>query len=207
MRLFMAILAGLFASSLLVSAPAQAQAGYKIRAGDVLRIEVLEDESLNRSVLVSPDGRIALPLAGAIPAAGRTIEAVQADIAAGLAANFATPPNVFVAIEQVADAPVVAGVVAEEPTISIYVVGEVARPGKLAVAPGTTVLQLFAEMGGFSNFAATQRIQLRRTDKASGKETIYTLNYKAMEAGTSKNSGAVVAEGDVILVPQRRLFE
>ena len=30
---------------------------YRIRPGDVLRIEVIEDPSLNRSVLVSPDGR------------------------------------------------------------------------------------------------------------------------------------------------------
>lgn len=207
MRLFHAILAGLFALPILFTAPAMAQAGYKIRAGDMLRIEVLEDESLNRTTLVLPDGRIALPLAGGVQAAGRSIEAVQADITTRLAANFATPPNVFVSIEQLAEMAVASSAAAEDPTIGIYVMGEVARPGKLAVAPGTTVLQLFAEMGGFSNFAATKRIQLRRTDKASGKETIYTFNYKAMEAGTSKAGATVVTEGDVILVPQRRLFE
>jgi polysaccharide biosynthesis/export protein len=33
------------------------EGGYLIRPGDVLRIEVLEDPGLNRSVLVAPDGR------------------------------------------------------------------------------------------------------------------------------------------------------
>jgi polysaccharide export outer membrane protein len=56
-------------------------------------------------------------------------------------------------------------------------------------------------MGGFSKFAATKRIQLRRgTD-------LYPLNYKDIEAGKSNAGGTILAEGDVILVPQRKLFE
>jgi polysaccharide export outer membrane protein len=61
-------------------------------------------------------------------------------------------------------------------------------------------------MGGFTRFAATKRVQLRRTD-ANGAETIYPLNYDAIEAGTSPNGAAVLVDGDVIMVPQRRLFE
>ena len=37
---------------------------FNIRAGDLLRVEVLEDSSINREVLVAPDGRISMPLAG-----------------------------------------------------------------------------------------------------------------------------------------------
>ena len=69
--------------------PAAAQDSYKIKPGDVLRIEVLEDASLNRSTLVLPDGRIALPLAGTLQARGMTLEQVQGVIAARIAANFA----------------------------------------------------------------------------------------------------------------------
>jgi polysaccharide export outer membrane protein len=68
------------------------------------------------------------------------------------------------------------------------------------------VLQLFAEMGGFSKFAATKRIQLRRTLQ-DGSEKTYIFNYDAIEQGTSKAGSTVVHKGDVILVPQRRLFE
>ena len=57
-----------------------------------------------------------------------------------------------------------------------------------------------------AQFAATKRIQLRRVD-ASGTEKVYLINYKAIEDGSSRNGATVLQEGDVILVPQRRLFE
>jgi polysaccharide export outer membrane protein len=184
-----------------------AQDAYRIRAGDVLRIEVIEDPSLNRSALVSPDGRITLPLAGGVIAAGRSVEEVQADLSAGLAANFAAPPNVFVSVERLAEVRPAGPVTpAEAPTISVFVLGEVNSPGELTVAPGTTILQLFAQMGGFDDFAATRRIQLRRVG-ADGTEAIYVIDYQAIENGTSPNGTATLIDGDVIVVPQRRLFE
>ena len=199
----------LWLTAMLTATEAQAQE-YRIRAGDTLRIEVIEDSSLNRNVLVSPDGRISVPLAGTLQASGRTVEEVQIILADQLASNFASAPNVFVAVERVAEvapaAPRVAGPPAPPPTNAIYLLGEVANPGKIEVEPGTTILQLFAQMGGFTRFAATQRIQLRRTD-ALGVETIYTLNYDAMLTGQSPNATALVTEGDVIVVPERGLFE
>jgi len=191
----------------LMAGNAVAQDLYRVQAGDTLRIEVIEDPSLNRSVLVAPDGRINMPLAGFIVAEGRPVGAIQTDLAARLEENFAVAPNVFVAVERVFEPRIEPpGQPAAPRTIDVYVLGEVGAPGLKEVAPGTTVLQFFAQMGGFTRFAATKRVQLRRTD-AGGNETIYPLNYDAMEAGTSPNGAAVLADGDVIMVPQRRLFE
>ncbi|MBM1222519.1 polysaccharide export protein [Ponticoccus sp. SC2-23] len=202
-RLFGLLLAclGLMAGS------AVAQDLYRVQAGDTLRIEVIEDPSLNRSVLVAPDGRINIPLAGFIVAEGRPVGAIQNDLALRLEENFAVTPNVFVAVERVFEPRIEPPAQPAAPrTIDVYVLGEVGAPGLKTVAPGTTVLQFFAQMGGFTRFAATKRVQLRRTD-ASGTETIYPLNYDAIEAGTSPNGAAVLVDGDVIMVPQRRLFE
>jgi len=185
-----------------VSATAQE---YRINPGDILRIEVIEDETLNRAVLVAPDGRITFPLAGAVRAAGRTVDAVQQLLVSRLSSNFAAPPSVYVALEQ--RAPRIESAPAEPETVDIYVLGEVTRPGKVALEPGsTTLLQAFAQMGGFTNFAATKRIQLRRKD-ANGVETIYALNYDAITRGATTNATLRLREGDVILVPTRRLFE
>ena len=85
--------------------------------------------------------------------------------------------------------------------MTIYVVGEAGKTGKLDLAPGTTVLQAFAQMGGFTKFAAKKRVQLRRGD------TTYLLDYPAIEAGSSTAGMTVLSAGDVIVVPQRRLFE
>lgn len=199
-----AVLVLLFALSTLLTSlqPASAQEGYRLRAGDSLRIEVVEDAGLNRTVLIAPDGRINVPLAGAILAGGRTVEAVQTDVAARLAGSFAAPPTVFVALERVAEprAPAGGGTPART-TVDIYVMGEGAKPGRIDVERGTTLLQAFAQMGGFTKFAATKRIQLRR-----GTQT-YAIDYTAIERGTSTAGATVLQKGDVILVPQRRLFE
>ena len=212
MNRFIAALARVLALPFLLAAltvPAIAQdGGYLIRPGDMLRVEALEDPGLNRSVLVSPDGRITLPLAGGVRASGKTVEAVQGELATRLAPNFATTPNIYVSIERIAERPVGgSGGVKAVPTIDIYVIGEGAKAGKLSVARGTTVLQFFAEMGGFSKFAATKRIQLRRTDPKTGVETSYTINYDAIENGSSRMGATVLMKGDVIVVPQRKLFE
>ena len=213
MKRIFAALARVLALPLLLAAmaaPVAAQdGGYLIRAGDTLKIEVLEDPGLNRSVLVSPDGRINLPLMGTVRVSGKTIETVQSEISARLSANFAAPPNVYASIESVAvrTAGGGAGGARTAATVDIYVIGEGAKSGKLSVAPGTTVLQFFAEMGGFSKFAATKRIQLRRTDPRTNAETNYLINYDAIEAGSSKMGATVLQRGDVIVVPQRKLFE
>ena len=186
---------------------ATAQNAYQIRNGDILRVEVIEDPSLNRTVLVSPDGRISMPLTGAIRAAGKSIEDIQRELASGLTASFATRPSVFVAVERLAERrPVTPRTPEPDPVIEIFVMGEVTKPGKMALAPGSNVLQAFAEMGGFTRFAASSRVQLRRP-AANGSEQLYTLDYKAIEEGRSNAGMTVLAPGDIIVVPQRRLFE
>lgn len=204
MRRILAVLAtAILMLPLLLAPKAVAQDGYRIRPGDTLRIEILEDPGLNRSALVSPDGRIAFPLAGGVVAAGRTLEEVQGDLASRIASNFAATPNVFISVERIAERPAASGGGGTRavPTIDVFVMGEAAKSGKLELERGTTLLQAFAQMGGFSKFAATKRVQLRR-----GTET-YSISYKAIEDGTSTAGATVLQDGDVIVVPQRRLFE
>jgi polysaccharide export outer membrane protein len=183
----------------LLAAPlAYAQtAGYRIQPGDQLAITVLEDETLNRTTLVLPDGRISVPLAGSIQAAGRSVESVESTIADRLASNFAVRPSVFVSVTAVTE---------EVETFPIFVVGQVGEPGVREVEPGTTLLQAIALAGGLDRFAATKRIQLRRAD-VNGQERLYIFNYNAVERGGAIQSMISLREGDVIVVPERRLFE
>lgn len=199
----------------LALAPAAFASGYKIQAGDVLQMEVLEDPSLNRSLLVLPDGTVSLPLAGVIKASGQSVEGMKAAISAALASKFAAPPTIFLSIGQLnqttqainqAAANQIAQNVQVYGTVSVYAVGEVTKPGRLDVKTGTTLLQFLAESGGLTKFAATKRIQLRRADSKTGQETIYNFNYKAVQQGASAPV-IVLRQGDVIVVPERKLFE
>jgi len=184
--------------------PAMAQ-GYQVRPGDILKLEIVEDPSLDRTLLVAPDGRISLPQAGTLKVSGLSVDAIGTAIAGKLAASFATPPTVSVSLQQLAER--VPGTAGTPATTDIYVLGEANKLGKLALAPRTTLLQAFAEMGGFTKFAATKRIQLRRTDPKTGAPVIYNVDYDAIEAGQGSQGSITLRDGDVIVVPQRRLFE
>lgn len=193
--------------SVVLSAQIALAQTYQIRPGDTLRIEVLEDASLNRTVLVAPDGRITIPTAGTIRASGQSVEAIQRMLTTRLAGNFASSPNVFVSLESLFEPRIVPPRAPLPPaTISIYVLGEAANTGLLEVAPGTNMLQAFAVMGGFTNFAAVKRIQLRRIDANTGTQQIIPINYKSIEAG-DRSGLTTLRDGDTIVIPQRRLFE
>jgi polysaccharide export outer membrane protein len=211
--MFRALLAAIIA---LVLVPAAwAQSSYRIQSGDVLQLEVLEDPSLNRSLLVLPDGTVSIPLAGTIRASGQSVDGLRGAISSALAGNFASPPTVFLTVGQLnpttqavanANAQTIAQSVTNSALISVYTIGEVSRPGRLDVDKGTTLLQFLAENGGLTKFAATKRIQLRRADKKTGLESVYQFNFKAIQAG-AKAPVIVLQEGDVVVVPERKLFE
>jgi polysaccharide export outer membrane protein len=207
-------LLGLILAVILVPA-AWAQSSYRLQAGDVLQMEVLEDPSLNRSLLVLPDGSVSLPLVGAVSAKGQTVDAMRSTIASALASKFAAPPTIFLSVGQLnptttAVAQAAAGLAASNVTtagmVSVFALGEVNKQGRVDVEPGETLLQFLAESGGLTKFAATKRIQLRRANKKTGQETVYHFNYKAVQQGASAPV-IVLREGDVIVVPERKLFE
>ena len=197
-RVFIALIA-IFAAGF-----ATAQTDFRIGPGDTVRIEVLEDPSLNRDVLVLPDGSLSFPLAGALRAGGQTTTQLESSLASSLAPNFATSPTVSVSVANVAPR----GGGGGTRQIDIYLMGEVSNGGGLLqVDRGTTVLQALALSGGFTRFAATKRIQLRRTDPSTGQQTVFNIDYRAIERGASNIGNSVLADGDVIIVPERRLFE
>jgi len=180
---------------------ATAQSSYRIQPGDTLQVEVLEDPNLNRNVLVLPDGSISFPLVGTVQAGGRNIDAVARTLAAELAGNFAVEPSVLVSVAALASEE-------DEPELmNVYIVGEVNAPGRKEVLPGTTLLQFLAEAGGLTRFAAEKRLQLRRVNPDNREETVYRFNYRSMGGQDSISGTTVLAPGDVIVVPERRLFE
>lgn len=191
---------------LFAAVAAQAQNGYQIRPGDVLAVEVLEDPALNREVLVLPDGSISFPFADSVFVEGRSTGQVQDQLSTAISRNFTVPPTVFVTVRGVSE-PVFTGGPVAAATIEVYFLGEVAAPGPVEIPVGTTFLQGLSFGGGFTNFAAQNRIQLRRNNPHTGEMSVAVFDYRAISRGASLSSDPVLADGDVILVPERRLFE
>lgn len=196
----MAMVIGLLVAALVPAGAQEVATGdYVLGPGDVIEISVLEDSSLNRQVLVRPDGKVSLPLAGTLEAQGRTPEALQEVIRSRLAQDFIEPPTVTVSLVSTATA------AAAAETKFIYVLGQVANPGRFEITEPVDVLKALAIAGGPGVFAAKKRIQLRRRDD-NGGETVTVFDYTAVEEGNGLQL-LVVGSGDVLVVPERGLFE
>ncbi|RJK98485.1 polysaccharide export protein [Paracoccus aestuarii] len=202
MKPMMRILTGLaLCLPLLWTSMADAQE-YRVRAGDRLTIEVLEDTTLNRTIPVLPGGTITFPYAGSLQVSGQSPTAIGNRISQSLAGVLASPPTVFVSVTPLDPMPMV-----ETPQamlINVYVMGEASSPGAKNVPPGTTFLQALSQAGGLTPFAATKRIQLRRPSMPG---TVVSINYDAIMRGAAMSQDPVLAEGDVIIIPERSLFE
>ena len=194
----MRILAIAFFLSLLASA-GHAQT---LKVGDSLSISVLQDSKLDRNVVVDPSGEIAFPLAGHIRARGLTPQALENILKAKLKSNY-KDENLDVTVA-VASSP--KDIPEEDLKPKIFVTGEVIRPGSYVVRQPTTLMQAIALSGGVGPFAAKSRIQVRRRGPG-GDETIFMFNYRAYEAGADLEGNIRLLAVDVILVPERGLFD
>jgi polysaccharide biosynthesis/export protein len=182
-------------------------APYQLQPGDVVEITVIEDPNLNRRVLVGPDGRISLPLAGSVVAAGRTLGQVQSAIQSALSGNFVRPPTVSASLVALAPPPLPEQ---EQPQAlnSVYVIGEVNRPGRYDYEPDKpiSVLQALALAGGPGVFADREEIQVRSVAE-DGAETVRIFSYDDVEKGLGATLGTPLPDGAIIVVPERGLFD
>jgi len=173
-----------------------------LKPGDSLSISVLQDPKLDRSVVVDPSGEIAFPLAGHIRARGLTPQALEKILIAKLKDNYKDDHlDVTVAI---ANSP--KDIPEEDLKPKIFITGEVLRPGPYIIRQPITLMQAITFAGGIGPYAAKRRIQVRRR-MPGGDETIFMFDYKAYEAGADLEGNISLRAGDVIMVPERGLFE
>ena len=55
---------------------------YRLNVGDEIRVETVrkDDQKVDRNLIIQPDGTISLPLLNRVPAAGRTVDELRADL-------------------------------------------------------------------------------------------------------------------------------
>ena len=175
---------------------ASAQGSYRLQPGDSVEIWVGQDASLNRTLIVGPDGRISMPLAGHLQASGMTLQQLERSLKSRLQKNFTADLDLTIMIVTAVD---------EDAERIVYLTGEISRPGPIVLNRPTTVLQAIAMAGGVGQFAAKKRIQIRRT--INGEQVLLPFNYRDVEKGRVLQGDIFLHDGDVIVVPERGLFE
>lgn len=160
---------------------------------DVLEIKVWRSEELTqKDIVVRPDGKIGMPLIGDVEANGRTASELAANIAA-LLKVYKENPSVSVKVREVN-------------SYHVYVLGDVAKPGKYQLKSPATVLQAIAMAGGFTPYAAKNKMQVRRTivePDGESKEYHIPARYDDLLSGDGDIKDFVLKRGDVVVVPSR----
>jgi polysaccharide biosynthesis/export protein len=179
-------LAAQTASSTPTAAAAKAHDNsFVIGNDDMLAIDVWKEPGITRTIPVRSDGKISLPLAGELQAAGLTPAKLEQDIAAKLK-NYISEPEVTVIVQQVNSQ-------------KFNILGQVVKPGSFVIANSPTVLDAIALAGGFRDFAKKKSIYVLRQG-ASG-ETRLPFNYKEVSQGKNMAQNIKLEPGDTIIVP------
>ena len=164
---------------------------YYIGPEDVLEIIVWKNAELSKVVSVRPDGRISLPLLGDIDAIGLTPTQLTTNIVNKLK-QYKETPTVSVILQQVN-------------SYGIYVLGEVAKPGRLFLKSKTTVLQAITNAGGFTPTAARNKIVVFRWDPGQNREIKLKASYDDIVLRDGSYQNLVLKPGDTIVVPSETM--
>ena len=121
--------------------------GYRLGAGDEVRVTVFNHADLSGQFTVSGDGVIAMPLVGDIKAGGMTPQEVEAGIKDALEPDFLKNASVNV------------DVLNYRP---FYILGEVNKPGSYPYVSGMKVVNAVALSGGYTVRASQGKIFIER---------------------------------------------
>src|SRR6478609_2783181 len=171
-----------------------------LKTGDAISISVYQDPKLDRQVLIGPSGMISFPLAGQIRAAGLTPADLERVLKQRLRGRFTEEPDVTVSLVGLASKQI-----EDDLKPKFFITGEVLRPGPFVLRTKLNVVQAIAVAGGFSPFAAKKRIQVRR--RMDGVESLFVFNYDDFFSGRNFDDNINLRPGDVIIVPERGIFE
>jgi polysaccharide export outer membrane protein len=158
---------------------------YVIAVGDLLSIQVWEQEKMSAKMRVRSDGRVSLPFLNDVEAAGKTPVKLAGDLETGLK-SVMLAPRVTVAVEE-----------SKPRTLSISVLGEVGKPGVQTLEPEAGVAQALASAGGLTIFAHKDRIFVVR---GGVPPTRIHFTFAALTRNVGRASSFRLHTGDVVVV-------
>src|ERR1700730_15109255 len=158
---------------------------YTIGVGDLLSIQVWDQDKMSAKMRVRSDGRVSLPFLNDIEASGKTPVQLAGELETGLKSVILNP-KVPVAVEE-----------SKPPTLSVSVLGEASKPGLETLEPGAGVAQALAAAGGLTVFAHKDRIFVVR---GGAQPTRIHFTYDALTRTTGKASSFRLRTGDVVVV-------
>lgn len=159
--------------------------GYVIGPNDVLSVVFWRDQDMSAEVSVRPDGKISLPLINEVDAAGLTPDQLR-DRVAQAASRYIADPTVSIVVKQINSR-------------TVFITGEVNKPGAYPLMAPTTVMQLISLSGGLREFAKEKDIVILRNTENG--QTAIPFNYKDVVNRKRLEQNILLQPGDTVVVP------
>lgn len=156
------------------AAPSALGASYRLGIGDKLKVTVFGEDSLSGPVEVNAAGQVALPLAGEVPAAGKTLAQFRDVVARRLSDGYLKNPRVTVEITNYRP---------------VYIHGEVKSGGEFPYKTGLRLRDAVAMAGGYT-YRANQSYAV-------------VLREGLGEASIPANGNVILLPGDNVRIPER----
>lgn len=158
--------------------------GYKIGPSDVLDVTIYKAPELSRSVQVSTDGTINLPLIGDVQVAGKTPTTVEREVAAKYGSGYLKSPHITVFVK-------------EYNSSRVTIDGAVKQPGVYPTKGHDTLTAAITLAHGIDHDIASSDVALVHKDKED-RVTVVRYNLSEIHHGRAKDP--IVHAGDIIIV-------
>ena len=168
---------------------------YKLRVGDKISLQILEDRDAPRGLLVADSGELDVPYVGRVTASDKTCKQLADELKARLEKEYYHRATVIIALD-----------VANKFLGRIYVWGQVRNQGPvdLGVNENLTVGKAILRAGGFGDFANKKRVKVvRGGGKEGAAKQSFELNMvEILEKGQTEKD-VVLQPDDFIIVASR----
>ncbi len=164
---------------------AEADESYRLGPGDRIQLTIAEHPELSRQLVVASGGSISVPLVGEVNAGGRSCQELSDHLSELLARDFLVDPQVDVEV-------------AEYRSQWVMVVGEVRKPGRVALHRGVATLKdVLADAEGMTGNAGEEILISRTVAGGGGEPATLRIDRAAFELGESNPR---VLSGDIVNV-------
>jgi len=168
---------------------------YKLRVGDKVSLQILEDRDAPKSLVVADSGELDVPYVGRVAASDKTCKQLAEDLKARLEKEYYYRATVIIALD-----------VANKFLGRIYVWGQVRNQGPIdiAVNENLTAGKAILRAGGFGDFANKKRVKVVRGGGTEGgaKQSFELNMVDILEKGLTEKD-VVLQPDDFVIVPSR----
>jgi protein involved in polysaccharide export with SLBB domain len=165
---------------------------YKLRIGDRVAFQIMEDKEAPKSLAVADSGELDIPYIGRVAAVDKTCKQLNEEVKAKLEQEYYYRATVVLALD-----------VANRILGRIYVWGQVRNQGPIdiAVNENLTAGKAILRAGGFADFAKKNKVKVIRGSgsDAAGKKTFELNMVEILEDGKTEKDITLQPDDSVIV--------